>query len=117
MKLLLDENLSSRLVRSLQALYPNSIHVSSEGLDRSDDATIWGFAKSQGFILVSKDSDFYDRSVLFGCPPKVIWLKVGNCPTSAIESLLVLAHPRVKVFHEEKSESCLVLSNKEKLRK
>jgi len=32
-----------------------------------------------GFTLVSKDKDFYQRAVLYGAPPKFIWLCLGNC--------------------------------------
>ena len=35
--------------------------------------------------IVSKDSDFNARSSVFGAPPKVIWLALGNCSTNQIE--------------------------------
>jgi len=111
-KLLFDENLSSRLVQSLASLYPGAEHVQDLQLDAADDAQIWGFAEANGFTIVSKDSDFYDRSVLLGSPPKVLWLKVGNCSTEAIEVLLRRVHADVTAFIEEDLETCLILTLK-----
>ena len=88
MKLLLDENLSPRLARSLQDLFPGSVHVEDCALGAKSDGEIWSFAAKNDFVILSKDSDFYDRSALRGGPPKVVWLRVGNCPTDYIEALL-----------------------------
>jgi predicted nuclease of predicted toxin-antitoxin system len=88
MKLLLDENLSPKLASSLAAVFPGSRHVEDCGLGAADDEDIWAFAKENGFVIASKDSDFYDRSALYGSPPKVIWLRAGNCTTAEIEDLL-----------------------------
>ncbi len=52
------------------------------------------------------------HSVLLGSPPKVIWLKVGNCSTDAIEALLRKVHGDVTAFIEEDFETCLVLTLK-----
>ena len=88
MKLLFDENLSSHLVDLLADCYPGSCHVRGEGLERADDSTVWNHAAAQGLMIVSKDSDFHQRSLLFGPPPKVVWIQIGNCSTSTIEQVL-----------------------------
>ena len=88
MKLLFDQNLSHRLVATLADLFPGSSHVRFHGLERADDPTVWEFAKRGGFVIVSKDDDFHQRSFLFGHPPKVVWLRLGNCPTRSVESAL-----------------------------
>ena len=85
MKLLLDENLSGRLVESLADLYPGSEQVLLLGLGGAEDGAVWEHAGLHGFIIVSKDSDFRDRSILVGAPPKVIWLRLGNCSTGSGE--------------------------------
>lgn len=85
MKLLLDENLSPRLVARLTDLFPGSSHVHECGLGASPDTVIWDFAASNGFTIISKDLDFHDRSVLRAGPPKVIWLRTGNCSTDRVE--------------------------------
>ena len=109
MKLLFDENLSPRLVGALTDFYPGSAHVQDLGLGNKDDATIWEFAKDNGFTIVSKDSDFQERSVLLGSPPKIIWLRAANCTTAEIENLLRAAVPVVERLLREENESCLVL--------
>lgn len=88
MKLLFDENLSPKLVDALADLFPDSKHVDRIGLGGESDNAVWEYAKNNGYILVSKDSDFYDKSAFFGHPPKVIWIRRGNCSNRQIELLL-----------------------------
>ncbi len=93
MKLLFDENLPPRLAEVLANVYPGSAHVHECGLGSADDETIWQYAKDNKFTIISKDSDFQERSVLRGYPPKVVWLRAANCTTAQIESLLRTASP------------------------
>jgi predicted nuclease of predicted toxin-antitoxin system len=109
MKLLLDENLSSRLARTLQDIYPGSLHVNDCGLNQSDDVAIWSYAKSHDLILVSKDSDFEHRALLEGPPAKCIQLRLGNCTTKAIEDLLRNNSVLIHHFNEDPQECVLVL--------
>lgn len=81
MKLLFDHNLSPRLISRLADLYPNSSHVYLLGLDRADDQTVWEHARREEYLIVTKDADFGDLCMLFGFPPKVIWIRRGNCKT------------------------------------
>jgi len=106
LKLLLDENLSPRLIASVGELYPESRHVEDCGLISASDDEVWSCAAKNGFSIVSKDSDFSERSALHGSPPKVIWLRIGN----QAESILRDAFTRVQAFLSAKEESCLVLS-------
>jgi predicted nuclease of predicted toxin-antitoxin system len=86
MKLLFDQNLSPRLPHLLADLYAESAHVREVGLREATDLTIWQFAQANGYVIVSKDSDFQQRSLLQGAPPKFIWLRVGNCSLARIEN-------------------------------
>lgn len=70
MRLLFDENLSYRLVSLLDDVYPDSVHVRDVGLVGSSDERVWAYAREHGLVIVSKDVDFYQRSVLRGSPPK-----------------------------------------------
>ena len=88
MKLLFDENLSPKLVDALADLYPQSAHVDRIGLGGATDTVVWEYAKRHGFTLVSKDSDFHERSILNGYPPKVVWIRRGNCTNRQIELIL-----------------------------
>lgn len=84
MKLLLDENISRRLLPFLQTAYPDSTQVVLEGLERADDRVIWRYARDHGFVIVTKDIDYYDLSLLWGAPPHVIWLQTGNTDKATI---------------------------------
>ena len=110
MKLLLDENLSPRLVASLRDLYPESRHVEDCGLVSAPDDDVWRYARENGFAIVSKDSDFSERSVLYGSPPKVIWLRIGNCTTDRAGLVLRNSFPKIQGFLSADGGSCLVLS-------
>ena len=109
MKLLFDQNLSPRLPRLLADIYAESIHVREVGLRDADDFAIWQYAKLEGYAIVSKDSDFQQRSLLHGAPPKFIWLRVGNCTVKRIESLLRSYSAAVHTFNLDDSKSHLML--------
>ena len=109
MKLLFDENLSPRLVESLRDIYPDSKHVSGVELGAADDSAIWEYAKIHGFAIVSKDSDFAERGVLEDDPPKVIWIRLGNCSSTEIERQLRAACDIVRAFIEQDENTCLQL--------
>jgi predicted nuclease of predicted toxin-antitoxin system len=87
MKLLLDHNLSPKLVNRLADLYPDSNHLYLMRLDREEDDSIWNVAKQSNYIIVTKDSDFNDILTLKGFPLKVILIRIGNCSTSTIRPL------------------------------
>ena len=72
LKLLLDQNLSPSLLPRLQDLCPDSAHVQEVHLDRASDNIVWEFARDKGFAVVTQDSDFADRALLYGSPPKII---------------------------------------------
>lgn len=100
MKLLLDQNLSFRLLEALEPIYPGSTQVKFVNLDQRDDLTVWRFAKDNVFTIVTKDSDFHEFSVVFGSPPKVIWLKCGNRTKSYVRGLLLDNQEEVKALSE-----------------
>ncbi len=87
MKLLLDENLSRRLVDRLADLFPGSTHVALAGLLHCPDTTIWEHAKAGDYTIVTADADFYELATTFGPPPKVIWLRGCDYPTAVAERL------------------------------
>lgn len=109
MKLLFDENLSYRLVRHLADVYPGSTHVRDIGLRGAEDRRIWDYAAEQDLLLTSKNTDFYQRSLVFGAPPKVIWLRIGNSPTLAIAELLTQRRPVIRSFYEDSEATFLPL--------
>jgi predicted nuclease of predicted toxin-antitoxin system len=110
MKLLFDENLSPRLPRLLAAMFPDSRHVRDCGLLGAPDHEVWRFALEQGFVIISKDADFYQRTMLYGSPPKVIWLRVGNCTTHLLHRTIIEHEEDLRTFEGDPVEALLVLS-------
>ncbi|WP_254721982.1 DUF5615 family PIN-like protein [Kovacikia minuta] len=105
----MDENLSDRIIHRIIDLYPGSEHVKALGLTNTDDEVIWEHAKANDFVIVSKDSDFHQRSLLYGHPPKFIYLRIGNSPTSKIVEILRGNFGTIIQFEDRESESILVL--------
>jgi len=110
MKLLFDENLSFKLVRLLRDLFPESVHVRDVRLKTADDLTVWKYAQDNSFIICSKDSDMHQRSFLLGFPPKVVWLRLGNCSTSDVEQLLRKHFDAIEAFAADGYAAFLSLS-------
>ncbi len=109
MKLLFDQNLSPRLPKVLEDIFPNSIHVREIGFVEATDTQIWNYSQTNEFTIVSKDTDFQQRSLLLGHPPKVIWLRVGNCPAKTIEILLRKHSVSIHTFDLDINKSYLSL--------
>jgi predicted nuclease of predicted toxin-antitoxin system len=108
-RILFDENLSRDLVTRLRDLTPNCLHPDTINLRGRPDAVLWDFAKTNGCLLISKDDDFRQRSLLLGHPPKVIWLAVGNATTAIIEQVIRSQWQRITRFVEKDAESLLII--------
>jgi predicted nuclease of predicted toxin-antitoxin system len=109
-KLLFDENLSPRLAMQLATEFPGSAHTRDVGLRGADDGRVWEFAQGHGFAIVSKDSDFHHRSYLYGAPPKVVWLRVGNAGSAAIAALMVKRRAELEAFDSSSDTTAMVLT-------
>ncbi len=110
MKLLFDENFSPKLPSHLSDLFPNSLHVRDVGMKATIDPIVWDYAKDNNLMIASKDADIHDLSLVFGNPPKVIWLRLGNCSTLQVENLLRQNFNAIKLFYEDENLSLLALS-------
>jgi predicted nuclease of predicted toxin-antitoxin system len=109
MKLLFDENLSPKLPRLVAASFFDSQPVRELGLKGMTDEDIWVFAKANGFKITSKDKDFYQRALLYGSPPKFVWLCIGNCTRGDLLSLIQRHEQDILAF-DASAESVLILS-------
>lgn len=109
MKLLFDQNISSKLARQLSDLFPDSKHVKDLSLDRAEDEMVWNYARDHDFVLVSKDADFHQRSFLYGFPPKVLWVTLGNCSTSEIEKAIRKNNVKIIAFVQDEQASFFAL--------
>jgi predicted nuclease of predicted toxin-antitoxin system len=109
LKLLFDENLAARLVNLLVDVYPESTHVDAVGLRGAPDRTLWDRARAERFVLVTKDGDFHRLSVFLGPPPKVVWLRLGNCATSEVARLLREQSAAIHAFVDDDEAAFLTI--------
>ena len=114
MKLLLDENLSRRIVPFLQAAFPGSSQVVLLGLESASDIEIWQYAQANDFVIVSRDSDFQERSLVAGHPPQVIWLKIPNHSKTVVLDILLAHHKEIEHALSEQNLACVELSHSNK---
>ena len=110
MKLLFDQNLSHRLAGQLAVKFPGSAHVRDVGLAAAPDPDVLAYAAAHGFAIVSKDTDFHQRTQHSGHPPKVIWVRLGNCSTAAVAALLRAKHSDILDFDADSNASFLAVS-------
>jgi len=109
MKLLFDQNLSPRLVSRLADLYPDASHVALVGLGHALDRQVWEYARVHDLMIVTKDADFSELSILYGIPPKILWLRLGNCTTNQIETLLRSHYVAIRDFADDPTAAVLNL--------
>lgn len=110
MKLLLDQNLSHRIATAILPRFPGSAHVREHDLTRASDNEIWGFARDRGYTILSKDEDFNQRSLLLGPPPKVVWVRLGNCSTRAVTDLILRSAEDLELFDADPEQSLVVIT-------
>ena len=109
MKLLFDQNLSFKLVPALAPTFPESRHLKDFKLTRERDEPIWSFAAENGFTVVSKDSDFLHLAMVRGHPPKVVYIRLGNCSTEKLADRLISNEQIIKEFVADPVESVLMI--------
>jgi predicted nuclease of predicted toxin-antitoxin system len=107
--LIFDQNLSPRLVSRLADLYQNSSHVEMVGLGSSFDTDVWTYARQHGYTIVTKDADFGELLLLHGFPPKVVWIRRGNCATADIEVLLRNRFEAIEMLDDDPNTGILAL--------
>lgn len=111
-RLLFDQNLAPRLADDLADLFPGSAHVRHLHLHAASDEEIWTRAATDRFVIVTKDDDFRQRSFLRGHPPKVIWVRLGNCRTSDVAALLRARETDVRAFIDDPQLALLALGRR-----
>lgn len=109
MKLLFDGNISFRIVEMVKSQFPGASQVRQHSLESSSDLVVWNFATQNNLCIVTKDSDFNDLAIAKGFPPKVLWIKTGNCTTDAIAQLLISHHETIESFLKDDHASTLIL--------
>lgn len=111
MRILFDQNISHRVTKYLPKQYKESITVKSAGLTNASDLEIWAYCKSNGFTIVTQDSDFNEMATLKGPPPKVIWLRLGNATNEHIAQTMVNCERMIQNFLDSDA-ACLEIFNR-----
>ena len=109
MKLLFDQNLSPKLAIFFAKTFLDSKHVQDLSLDVANDSIVWQFAKTEEYTIVTKDNDFNNLIAFWGFPPKVIWIRRGNCSTNDIKELLNSTTDKIKAFILDSTNGILTL--------
>ena len=108
-ELLFDQQLSHKLVASVADLYPASEHLRNRGMREAVDDDVWALALREQFTIVTKDEDFHARSVVCGHPPKVLWIRSGNCATDLVLTLLRKNYLEIAQFHADADAGFMAL--------
>ena len=106
-KLLFDNNISHRVLARISDIFLDTTHVMLENLDESSDEIVWYFARRNDYAIVTKDSDFNDLAIHKGTPPKIIWIKLGNCKVVEIENILRKNLEVINAFLDEADSAIL----------
>jgi predicted nuclease of predicted toxin-antitoxin system len=108
-KLLLDENLSRRLVPALQARFPGSSQVALLGLERATDTQICEYADRQGFTICTKDDDFHRLLAARGYRPRLIYLALGNVGNDVVLAALLSAADRLHLAFDDPATGVVMI--------
>lgn len=111
MKLLFDQNISHRLLNQILDFIPHAKQVRELGLENHSDKLIWEYAKENGFTIVTFDGDFYDFSLVWGHPPKIVWIRTNNQTTKNVEEILRKHIHTIKEFQKDSDLACLEIIN------
>lgn len=108
MKILVDQNISFRLLQRIYASFPGVSHVKTLGLIDASDYQIYFFAREHGFsAVITQDEDFYTLLLEYSPPPKVIWLRTGNCSTAFLAEVILRNSDLIHTFLEDNTQDCL----------
>jgi predicted nuclease of predicted toxin-antitoxin system len=106
MKFLFDQNISFRVLKQLPAPFSNASHVKFEKLMNAPDREIWEYARLHDYTIITQDADFNDLNLLYGFPPKIIWIRVGNLKTTDIMQVLIAYQQEIQAFMLDSTHGC-----------
>ncbi len=110
MKFILDANISWRVKKLIEGEFPHCIHIRDVFPDETTpDITIWRYAKSENYSIITLDNDFNELSLTFMCEPKIILLKLKNESNQAIANKLIHSKEAILNFISQKDKFVLEL--------
>jgi len=113
MKLLLDANISWRIVKNIESYVEECNHVDNCDLKvPAKDIEIWNYAKANQFIIITNDEDFINFSTIYGYPPKIVIIKTGNLRRNLVQELLLKYLDDIKLLHASSDTGILEIIGK-----
>ena len=64
-------------------------------MEADDDSIIWQHARKEKAVIISKDEDFADRSLLGDEGVALVWIRKGNCSNRILIAWLAPLWPEV----------------------
>ncbi|MGJ3234524.1 DUF5615 family PIN-like protein [Marivirga sp.] len=110
MRLIFDQNISHRILKELPSRFSASTTIKKESLVNADDKEIWEFAKDFNFTIVTQDSDFNDLNSVYGYPPKIVWLRLGNLTTVQIVKIILTKEEEILNFINNEAYGCFEIT-------
>lgn len=110
MRLIFDQNISHRILKELPPRFSGSTTIKKENLINANDKEIWGFAKNFNYTIVTQDSDFNDLNSVYGYPPKIVWLRLGNLSTVQIVKILSTKEEQIRNFINNEAYGCFEIT-------
>jgi predicted nuclease of predicted toxin-antitoxin system len=108
MKILIDQNISFRLISRIEKAFPDVLHVKSLGLLDAADLKIFMYAKRNDFdAILTIDEDFLNILLAHGLPPKVIWLRLHNASVAHQAEIILKNVLTINRFLENPDADCL----------
>jgi predicted nuclease of predicted toxin-antitoxin system len=95
MKFLVDANLPPGLAAWFREQSHDAIHVNDQPGLSLDDRSIFEFAHSHGYIIVTKDEDFAALATLSNNPAAVVWVRFGNATNAMLRNWLAPLLPEI----------------------
>jgi len=110
MKVLIDQNISHRIVPEIASLFDELVHLKTNNWINWNDHDIFMSARELNYdAVITLDEDFNKLLLQHGTPPKIIWLKTGNCSTAKLASVIISNKDIIANFLSDDSFDCLEL--------
>ena len=91
-RLLIDENLPFSLGSRLGVDYIHAPQIA----EQASDSLLWQQARENDWVVLTRDTDFFDRLLVRGTPPKIVWVRLGNVRKNDLLRMLEDRWPAVQ---------------------
>jgi predicted nuclease of predicted toxin-antitoxin system len=108
--LLLDENISHRIITSLAPSFTGIKHTKDITTTGAADDAVWKVSLDNNLTIVTFDADYENMLTLRGFPPKVIWFRFGNSTNKVIIDTLLFHETLIKDFIKNKALGILEIN-------